>query len=135
MGYEYECLVTPDTSVIWALMSDKGCVWQGRRKRESIKSITYDDKHMNGPRNSPRTHEEGPDLHRYLQSVAGIRKGIFKGQLVGPSARDFLLWSGSQVHVGSPGEGIETCRPSCYGRQGWQTPRFPRFHHCCWYVG
>lgn len=95
-------MVTPDTSVIWALMSDKGCVWQGRRKRESIKRVTYDKKHTNGPPNSPRTHEEGPDLHRYLKSVAGIRKGIFKGQLVSWSFSQglpFMVWQPSSRGV------------------------------------
>lgn len=53
-GYESECLVTPDTSVIWALMSEEWRVWQGRRKRPSREKVIYDDKHKNGPPNSSR---------------------------------------------------------------------------------
>lgn len=115
-------------------MGEEECVWQERWNRQRREgNIGWQTKEWTllrvlGPL------QRGPDLHRSLQLGAGTSKGIYKGQLVLQS-RDFPLWSGSQLHAGSPGEDIESCCPSGCGKHGWQTPQIPKISPLslvCW---
>lgn len=103
-------------------MSEEDCVWQERRNKQSRKCNNIEWQAQEWTHLRVLGAMQGAtDLHRSLQLGAGTRKWIYKRQLV-LQPRDVPLRPGIQVHVGSPGEGIQSCCPSGCGKHGWQTP-------------
>lgn len=99
-----------------------------KRKGKAERKVMLGDRHKDGPSlGLPGLPQKGPGSTQIPVEFTskGTSKGIYKGS-AGPSLQDFPLWSGSQVHVGSPGEGSESCCPSSSGKQGQQTPQIPK---------
>lgn len=118
-------------------MGGEECVSGKKRGKGKAEKVMLGDRHKDGPslgsQDSRRGARTYADPVREFTSK-GTSKGIYKGQLV-PHSRTSLYGLAAKFPWVLQVRALRAAVQAAVESKAGRPPRFPRFHHCPWYVG